>query len=224
MSKSLGNSLVVPAVLERVRGDRPALLHGRGALPLARGVQLRGARGGGGRVRAHREVPRARRRGRSAPVERGTFCADFEEAMDDDLGTPAASPRSTTWCARATSCSPAGDSPALRGAASSVRAMLAVLGLDPLDPHWAGRRLVGDRGQADGGGRRAGRRPARAARGGPRRQGLRGRRRDPRPAQGGRHRARGHPAGPHVVPVTPGSRHLRPGGSRGAGLPTTEGI
>jgi cysteinyl-tRNA synthetase len=29
------------------------------------------------------------------------------------------------------------DVDALRGAASSVRAMLAVLGLDPLDPHWS---------------------------------------------------------------------------------------
>ena len=35
MSKSLGNSLTIPAVLERVRGDRPAVLHRRRALPLA---------------------------------------------------------------------------------------------------------------------------------------------------------------------------------------------
>ena len=38
MSKSLGNSLLVPEVLKRVRGDRAALLHGRRALPLARRV------------------------------------------------------------------------------------------------------------------------------------------------------------------------------------------
>ena len=31
-----------------------------------------------------------------------------------------------------------GDTAALRGVAGGVRAMLAVLGLDPFDPHWAG--------------------------------------------------------------------------------------
>ena len=37
-----------------------------------------------------------------------------------------------------------GDSPALRGALASVRQMLAVLGLDPHDPSWAGDRISGD--------------------------------------------------------------------------------
>ncbi len=50
-----------------------------------------------------------------------------------------------------------------------------------------------DEAQADGGRRRAGRGAARAAGGGACRQGLRDRRRDPRPDQGGRHRGRGHP-------------------------------
>jgi cysteinyl-tRNA synthetase len=31
-----------------------------------------------------------------------------------------------------------GSSDALRGAAGSVRGMLAIMGLDPFDPHWAG--------------------------------------------------------------------------------------
>jgi cysteinyl-tRNA synthetase len=42
MSKSLGNSLSIPAVLTG-SADRPAVLPGRRALPVARGVQLRGA-------------------------------------------------------------------------------------------------------------------------------------------------------------------------------------
>ena len=124
----------------------------------------------------------------------GRWCADFEQAMDDDLGTPAAVAAIYDVVREGNKLLADGDSPALRGAAASVRAMLAVLGLDPFDPHWSARRLVGDRGQAD----------ARAVdalvaalleqRGdGARGEGLRGRRRDPRPAQGGRHRARRTP-------------------------------
>ena len=78
MSKSLGNSLLVPEVLKRVRADRAALLPGRRALPLARRVQLRGAgarrrprsqRIEGFRATGRRAVGRARRR-------RRLLCAD----------------------------------------------------------------------------------------------------------------------------------------------------
>jgi cysteinyl-tRNA synthetase len=73
------------------------------------------------------------------PIEPGTLCADFEQAMDDDLGTPAAVAAVYDVVREGNKLLAGGDSPALRGAASSVRAMLAVLGLDPFDPHWAGR-------------------------------------------------------------------------------------
>ncbi len=63
MSKSLGNSLVVPAVLERVRGIDLRFYVVARALPLARRVQLRGPRGGRGRVRTRRALPAARRDG-----------------------------------------------------------------------------------------------------------------------------------------------------------------
>ena len=62
----------------------------------------------------------------------------FDAAMDDDLGTPAAVAAIYDVVREGNKLLADGDSPALRGAAPSVRAMLAVLGLDPFDPHWAG--------------------------------------------------------------------------------------
>ena len=66
MSKSLGNSLLVPEVLEAGAGHRAALLHGLGALPLARRVLVRGARRRGDGVPPDRGLPRAGARGRGA--------------------------------------------------------------------------------------------------------------------------------------------------------------
>jgi cysteinyl-tRNA synthetase len=57
--------------------------------------------------------------------------------MDDDLGTPAAVAAIYDVVREGNKLLDAGESPALAGAASSVRAMLAVLGLDPFDPHWS---------------------------------------------------------------------------------------
>jgi cysteinyl-tRNA synthetase len=57
--------------------------------------------------------------------------------MDDDLGTPAAVAAIYDVVREGNKLLADGDSPALRGAASSVRGMLAVLGLDPFDPHWS---------------------------------------------------------------------------------------
>ena len=103
MSKSLGNSLLIPDVLERVRGHRAALLHGRRALPQPRRVLLRGARRGRGRLPADRELPRpGRRRRRPRRAAGGVRRRRWTT-------TSARRPRSrcsTTWCARATGCSP----------------------------------------------------------------------------------------------------------------------
>jgi cysteinyl-tRNA synthetase len=56
--------------------------------------------------------------------------------MDDDLSTPAAVAAIHETVHEGNKLLGAGDSEALRANAASVRAMLAVLGLDPLDPHW----------------------------------------------------------------------------------------
>ncbi|GGF52088.1 cysteine--tRNA ligase [Marmoricola endophyticus] len=140
MSKSLGNSLLVPEVLRRVRGielryymvgahyrstvefsfealDEAAAGFRRIEGFLARAVDVVG------------EVP--------AP---GVACAEFVNAMDDDLGTPAAVGAVFDVVREGNKLLAGGDSPALRGVVASVRAMLDVLGVDPYDPAWGAAR------------------------------------------------------------------------------------
>ncbi|KRF02700.1 cysteine--tRNA ligase [Nocardioides sp. Soil777] len=136
MSKSLGNSLLVPSVLERVRGielrfymvsahyrshvefsfealDEAATSFRRIENYLERAAALLG------------EVP-----------SDGIWCAEFVAAMDDDLGTPAAVAAIHDVVREGNKLLADGPSDALRGNAASVRAMLGVLGLDPADPGW----------------------------------------------------------------------------------------
>jgi len=136
MSKSLGNSLLVPSVLERVRPielryymvaahyrssvefsfealDEAAAAFRRIEHFLERAGEVEGAHG------------------RSQPL-----CAAFAEAMDDDLGTPAAVAAIFDVMREGNKLLAAGDRDGARGAAASVRAMLDVLGLDPADPRW----------------------------------------------------------------------------------------
>ncbi len=200
MSKSLGNSLVVPAVLERVRAIDlrfyMVAAHYRSHVEFSFEA-LDEAAAGFARV----ESFLTRAASVVGEVTLGTRCADFEAAMDDDFGTPAAVAAIFEVTREGNKLLAGGDTPALRGAASSVRAMLAVLGVDPLDPSWSpGGSGPSSTKQAaaidvlvEG--------AAGAARRGPRRQGLRHRRRHPRPPEGRRDRARGHRAGPHVVAV-----------------------
>jgi len=71
---------------------------------------------------------------RVGAVEPGVFCADFVEAMDDDLNTSRAfAAIHETVRAGNTLLAEGKDA---TGPLASVRAMLGVLGLDPLDPHW----------------------------------------------------------------------------------------
>jgi cysteinyl-tRNA synthetase len=73
-----------------------------------------------------------------------TLPTAFVDAMDDDLGTPAAVAVVYDLVREGNRVLAAGDSPGLRETAASVRAMLAVLGLDPFDEHWAGTGASGD--------------------------------------------------------------------------------
>ena len=70
-------------------------------------------------------------------VPLGVVCADFEAAMDDDLSTAAAFASIHDVVREGNKAISSGDQAAVRGAAGSVRAMLAVLGLDPQDPAWS---------------------------------------------------------------------------------------
>lgn len=68
----------------------------------------------------------------------------FAEAMDEDLGVPQALAIVHTTVRQGNSALAADDKEAAVARLAEVRAMLGVLGLDPLDEHWAGE---GDRGE-----------------------------------------------------------------------------
>jgi len=63
--------------------------------------------------------------------------AGFAAALDDDLGTPGALAVVHGAVREGNTALDAGNHEAALGAASSVRAMTGVLGLDPFDPQWA---------------------------------------------------------------------------------------
>ena len=201
MSKSLGNSLLVPrcssACAASSCGSTWSAAHYRSHVEFSFEALDEAAVG----VPPDRDVPRARAR-----PSRPRAARELPEASSPPWTTTSARrrqwPSSTTSCARATSSSPrSADASEIAGA---VRAMLDVLGLDPADPAWAttggadeeklrGAIDVLDRRHARGPRDRAGR------------QGLGPGGRDPRPHQGGRHRDRRHALRAEVEHVMPGN-------------------
>ena len=135
MAKSLGNTQAVPAVLERVRAPelRYYLLapHYRSVIEYSEDA-LAEAAAGYRRVESfvHRVAERI------GTPEPGPLCADFVAAMDDDIGTPAALASVHETVRAGNAALDAGDRRGALGAASSVRSMLDVLGLDPLSDKW----------------------------------------------------------------------------------------
>ncbi len=131
MSKSLGNSLLIPSVLERVRGIELRFYivaaHYRSHVEFSFEA-LDEAAAGFRRIEGFLE--------RVPAVGEGVVPEAFAAAMDDDLGTPAAvaviydSVREGNRLAAEGSTQEAGRH------AAEVRAMLDVLGLDPADPAW----------------------------------------------------------------------------------------
>jgi cysteinyl-tRNA synthetase len=69
-------------------------------------------------------------------VDPGTLPPEFEEAMDDDLNTSRALAVLHDLVREGNSALAAGDHTKAAEALSRARAMLGVLGLDPLDPGW----------------------------------------------------------------------------------------
>ncbi|GAA2063747.1 cysteine--tRNA ligase [Williamsia deligens] len=144
MSKSLGNVVSIPAMLQRVR---PVELryylgsaHYRSMLEYSDGA-LTEAAAGYRRIESfvHRVAERF------GEVEIGTVPDGFAAALDDDLGVPAALAELHTAVRQGNSAAESGSVHEALAAASSVRAMTAILGVDPLDPRWAG---AGDDAQA----------------------------------------------------------------------------
>jgi cysteinyl-tRNA synthetase len=139
MSKSLGNTLSIDALLQRVRGPelRYYLVapHYRSTIEYS-DVAL------GESVAAYRRIEsfvhRVRERvGLPAP---GEVPPAFAAALDDDLGTPAALAVVHGLVRDGNTALDAGDRTAAVAAAGAVRATTAVLGLDPLDPRWVDDR------------------------------------------------------------------------------------
>ena len=138
MSKSLGNSLLVPAVLERVRPIELRFYivaaHYRSTVEFSFEALDEAA---AGFHRIENYLSRAAELLGEAPAP-GELAGAFVEAMDDDFGTPAAVAAVYDVVREGNKLLADGPSDALRGNAASVRAMLDVLGLDPFDPHWSG--------------------------------------------------------------------------------------
>ncbi|MEV0082047.1 cysteine--tRNA ligase [Saccharopolyspora sp. NPDC050642] len=136
MSKSLGNTLSIPAVLQRARAAelRYYLVtpHYRSTIEFSEGGLAEA-------VAAYRRIESFVRRvgQRAGTVEPGELAAEFTEAMDDDLSTPQAIAAVHNAVREGNAALDRGDDEAARDAAASVRAMMDVLGLDPLSEKWA---------------------------------------------------------------------------------------
>ncbi|MCW2836346.1 MAG: cysS [Marmoricola sp.] len=132
MSKSLGNSLLVPNVLERVRGIElryyMVAAHYRSHVEFSFEA-LEEAASGFQRIEGFLE--------RVGPGAAGTLPDAFVAAMDDDLGTPAAVGVIHDVVRVGNKALAEGDHDTAARHAGEVRAMLGVLGLDPADDHWA---------------------------------------------------------------------------------------
>ena len=134
MSKSLGNSLLVPAVLERVRGIElryyMVAAHYRSTVEFSFEALEEAAL-------AFRRIEGFLERVPPGAVVVEELPAAFRTAMDDDLGTPAAVAVIHDAVREGNRLLAAGDETGAREVWGEVRAMLRVLGLDPADPHWA---------------------------------------------------------------------------------------
>jgi cysteinyl-tRNA synthetase len=136
MSKSLGNSLLVPNVLEQVRGIELRFYmvsaHYRSTVEFSFEA-LHEAAAGFRRIESF--LDRATTRLGEVP-EPSVPCAEFVTALDDDLGTPAAVAAVHDVVREGNKLLTGDDAVALRGTVAAVRAMLDVLGVDPYDPAW----------------------------------------------------------------------------------------
>ena len=137
MSKSLGNSLLVPHVLERVRGIELryylVAAHYRSHVEFSFEA-LDEAAAGFRRIESflERATPHV-----DGPTEQ--LPQAFRDAMDDDLGTPAAVAVIHDTVREGNRLVPGGTSDELSRVFGEVVAMLVVLGLNPADGAWGAR-------------------------------------------------------------------------------------
>ena len=136
MSKSLGNVLSIPNVLTKVR---PVELryylgsaHYRSMLEYSE-ASLQEAAAGYRRIESflHRVVEL-----NAGEIEKGEVTDAFTAAMDDDLGVPAALAEVHNAVRAGNSALDKGDTAEATAIAGQVRAMTAILGVDPYAPQW----------------------------------------------------------------------------------------
>ena len=143
MSKSLGNSLLVSEVVQRVRPVelRYYLLsaHYRSHQEFS---ELALADAATTYQRLENFVRRAH--AVAGDVAPSMVCADFEIAMDDDLSVPAALAALQEVVHEGNKALAHGPATAVRGTLGSVRAMLGLFGLDPLGEPWNERGSSSD--------------------------------------------------------------------------------
>ncbi|MEU5694693.1 cysteine--tRNA ligase [Actinosynnema sp. NPDC020468] len=132
MSKSLGNVVSIPEMLKRVRAAelRYYLVgpHYRSTIEYSE-TALEDSVSGYRRVESflRRVVERT-----GSVSDDGSYTPAFVASMDDDMGTPGALAAIHKRVREGNTALEAGDDLTARAAASSVRAMTGVLGLDPL--------------------------------------------------------------------------------------------
>lgn len=136
MSKSLGNTVSIPVMLEKVRAQelRYYLVspHYRSHIEYSEEA-LQEAVTSYGRIESFlRRVAE-----RVGPIElRGDMCPDFVVAMDNDLNTPQAVAALHNKVRQGNTALADGDHDKAREAAECVRRMADILGVDPLSPKW----------------------------------------------------------------------------------------
>jgi cysteinyl-tRNA synthetase len=138
MSKSLGNVLAIPAVLQRVR---PAELryylgsaHYRSMLEFTETALQDAAKAYTGIEDFLHRV-----RNRVGAVVPGEWTPKFAAALDDDLSVPIALAEVHAARAEGNRALDAGDHGGALAHARSIRAMMGILGCDPLDERWESR-------------------------------------------------------------------------------------
>ncbi|SFW59916.1 cysteine--tRNA ligase [Amycolatopsis australiensis] len=135
MSKSLGNTVSIPAMLERYRAPelRYYLVqpHYRSVIEYSDGAVSEAAQG-------YRRIETfLRRAAGSGEVTIGSLPAEFVKALDDDLATPQAFAVVHNTVRDGNAALDAGDTSKALEFAAAVRAMTDVLGLDPLSARWS---------------------------------------------------------------------------------------
>ncbi|CAM3252716.1 cysteine--tRNA ligase [Tsukamurella hominis] len=135
MSKSLGNVVSIPNLLTQYRAVELRYYlgsaHYRSMQEYSAGA-LDEAVTAYGRIEAF--VRRTVERAGEVPV--GEWTDGFAAALDDDLGVPSALAEVHGTVRAGNAALESGNLDEARRLAGAVRAMTAILGVDPLDPHW----------------------------------------------------------------------------------------